>query len=746
MLTLLTPIDNLARVGPKFLARLKKLGIKTVRDLLWHFPARYEDYSQTMPISDINSAGQTVSITGQITKIDMVRSWRKNMAIVNATIEDDTGLIRAVWFNQAYIVDSLREGTLVSLSGKTSIDKKGVYLSSPSYEKVSSLETSSHESETNLVHTGRLVPIYPETEGLTSKYLRFLIKPLLERVSVEDKKSPFDPLPKELILKYNLPNLCDALNAIHFPNNIEDSEPARKRFAFEELLLFQLRALRDHRQLQTQKAPQITFEKDLIADFVKNLPFKFTNDQRIATYEILQDLDRPFPMNRLLNGDVGSGKTVVALTAAYQTVATGLQVVFMVPTEILARQHYQTMSTLLSVISKKTTNAKSQIRIGLLTGSEARQWPTDEITEEKVSKKIMLKKIANGEIDIVIGTHAVIQKNVKFGKLGLVVIDEQHRFGVAQRMKLVKGHDVVPHLLSMTATPIPRTLALTIYGDLDVSLIKEKPKGRQPIITNLIPHNKRDAAHRFIDDQIKLGRQVFVICPRIEVAETIPDFVKQNRGSSIFQSKLKVSRKIGTKLVWAEVKAVTEEYEKLSQKVFPHRRVAMIHGKLKPQEKDELMRNFKDGRCDILVSTSVVEVGVDVPNASLMMIESAERFGLAQLHQFRGRVGRGQHQSYCFLFTSSSDMLGGQRLRAMEKTDDGFQLAEADLKLRGPGEFTGIKQSGLPDIAMTSLTDLDLIKKARLEARLILKEDPMLKKYPALLTRLNEIQRLVHFE
>ncbi len=495
-------------------------------------------------------------------------------------------------------------------------------------------------------------------------------------------------------------------------------------------MTFQLRSLLDRRQLQTLKAPPINFNKDLVGKFVKSLPFELTNDQRLATYEILKDLEKKYPMNRLLNGDVGSGKTVVALIAGYQTVMAGLQVVFMVPTEILAKQHFDSLCSL-----TKATNLK----IGLLTGSEARQHPIDEVTNEKISKKLMQQKIASGEIQMIIGTHAVIQKDVKFKNLGLVVIDEQHRFGVEQRMKLLQSDQEtrdkrqVPHLLSMTATPIPRTLALTIYGDLDVSLLKEKPKGRQEIVTRVIPHSKRQSAYKFIGDEIKKGRQAFVICPRIELSATSDKI--QETSKLLSQSKL----------VWAEVKAVTDEYEKLSKQIFPHLNVAMLHGKLKPKEKDEIMDKFKNGHYDLLVSTSVVEVGVDIPNAVIMMIESAERFGLAQLHQFRGRVGRGQHQSYCLLFTTDEQGTS-HRLKAMEKTNDGFVLAEADLKIRGPGEFIGTKQSGIPDLAMTSLTDLELIKKARLEAKLILKGDPSLQNYPNLLARLSEMQKMVHFE
>ncbi len=712
MIDLATPIEKLARVGPRNLPRLKKLGVKTVRDLLWHFPVRYEDFSSAVPIGEIKEAGETVSVRGVVSDIKSIRLWPRRRAVTNATIQDESGLIRAVWFNQPYIAESLPAGSAVSLAGKVSLDKKGLYLSSPHYEKF--FEAS------RLTHTSGLVPIYPETEGITSKYLRFLIKPLLTNA----ENLP-DPLPEEIIKKYDLPRLEDALHSIHFPKRSEESDSARRRFALEELLLFQLRVLRDHRQLQTLKASPIIFNEKLIAAFVKNLPFELTNDQRLSAYEILQDLQRSYPMNRLLNGDVGSGKTVVALIVAYQAVLAGHQAVFMAPTEILAEQHFGS----LRLLSAGTGN---RIKFGLLTGSVVKQWPVDETTSEKISKKLMLQEIAKGEIDILIGTHAVIQKNVKFKDLGLVVIDEQHRFGVEQRMRLVKGQTLVPHLLSMTATPIPRTLALTIFGDLDISLLKEKPKGRQTIITKVIAASEREKAHEFIEEEIQKGRQIFVICPRIELSNS------ENSGGN---GQLSVK-----KLLWAEVRAVTEEYKKLAEKTFPHRRVAMLHGKMKAADKNKIMGDFKNGRHDILVSTSVVEVGVDIPNASIMMIESAERFGLAQLHQFRGRVGRGEHQSYCLLFTDSDTALADRRLCALEKTDNGFELAEMDLKIRGPGEFTGIKQSGIPDFAMASLADVELIKKARLEAKLLLKKDPTLKQYPLLLARLARMQRLVHFE
>lgn len=732
MIDLKLPIEKLPGVGPRNLARLQKLGVKNIKDLLWHFPNRYEDFSQVLPIeevidrhSDINKKDDEnatpKTVCGEITDIGNIQLWPRRRSLTRATIEDGTGSIRAIWFNQPYIKNQLAIGSNVSLSGKIGFDKYGIYISNPSYEKVFPGKTATH--------TGRLVPVYPETEGITSKYLRFLIKPLLPGL-----KGLPDPLPAEILKKYGFPKIGETLNSAHFPDSIKNAESAKKRMAFEEILLFQLRALRDRRQMMNFKAPRVAFNQELVTHFVKGLPFKLTDDQRRATFEILKDLERAYPMNRLLNGDVGSGKTVVALIAAREVAAAGYQAVFMAPTEILAKQHFET-------VTKIFAGQKTKARVGLLTGSEARQWPTDETTDEKITKKLMASKIAKGEIDIAIGTHAVIQKNIKFKKLGLVIIDEQHRFGVKQRMKLIKnpGHetDEVPHLLSMTATPIPRTLAMTVYGDLDISIIKEKPAGRQEILTRVIVQKQHAEVHEFVRAEIKSGRQAFVICPRIEITQKddSPADPAEFHGQLTFK-----------KYLWAEAKAVKDEYEKLSKNIFPDLKVAMLHGRMKPKEKDRVMRDFRDKKYDLLVSTSVIEVGVDIPNASIMMVRSAERFGLAQLHQFRGRVGRGEHKSHCLLFADSPGGFEYKRLSALEKTNNGFELAEIDLKLRGPGEFTGTKQSGIPDLMMASLGDVELIKKARFEARQLLKDDPGLKSHPLLLGRLSEMQRLVHFE
>ena len=708
MTDLSLPIEKLKNVGPRNIARLYKLGIKTVKDLLWHFPVRYEDYSKVVQISDIEP-GQKVNIQGEVLKMNNRMIFPKRMSITNALIGDETGAVKVVWFNQPYIANTLKEGTLVSLAGKANLDKHGLYISSPTYEKINDIEFKNY----NLTHTGGLIPVYPETEGVTSKYLRFLVKPILNDMDISD------PLPPEVIGKYKLLSLKEALHKIHYPLGEGEAQAAKERLAFDDLILFQLKALLERRKLNQLKSVQVKFDQELIKNFISELPFELTRDQKVAAWEILKDLQKSYPMNRLMEGDVGSGKTVVALIGAVQVAKSGFQAVFMAPTEVLAHQHFKTMSELLG----------DNINAGLLTGSGAK------LNGKVIEKSELKKKIYSGEVGIVIGTHAVIQKGVQFKNLAFVIIDEQHRFGVSQRAALIKNSEskFVPHLLSMTATPIPRTLALTIYGDLDISIIKEKPKNRQKIITKVISPNQRKSAHKFIRDEVVAGRQVFVVCPRIELADPTKE-IKGKNG----QSKMNV--------MWAEVKAVEEEYKKLSEEIFPDLKVAMLHGKMKPKEKNEVMDKFKEKKYSILVSTSVVEVGVDISNATIMMIENSERFGLAQLHQFRGRVGRGEHQSYCLLFTSSAEKNTNQRLRALAECDDGFLLAEKDMAIRGPGEFFGVKQSGLPDLAMASLANVELIKKARLEARLLLKEDSNLTNNPLLKERLEKFQRLTHFE
>ncbi len=713
-----TPVRSLYAVGPRNASRLARLGITTLKHLLWHLPARYEDYTAATPIGQIE-AGTTVSIQGEVIKISTRRIFPRHLTVTEALIQDSSGIVRAVWFNQPYIENTLIEGSQVSLAGKAQLDKRGLYLASPVYEKITTLPSTADEAYT---HTRGLIPIYSETEGITSKYLRFLIKPLLDQLPVAD------PLPDSITAAYGFPDLASALKAVHYPLERREAERARHRLIFDELLLFQLKALLERRKLNQTRSVPVPFDKEYIRRCIAGLPFELTRDQKVAAWEIFKDLEKSYPMNRLMEGDVGSGKTVVALLAALGVVHSGAQAAFLAPTEVLAQQHYR---TILGLVRERG------VTVALLTGSASM------LDGDELSRPALKKKIRVGTASILIGTHAVIQKDVGFKNLGLVVIDEQHRFGVAQRAALVrssgasKEQTLIPHLLSMTATPIPRTLALTIFGDLDISIIREKPKNRQSIVTDIVPPSRRSVAYDFVREQVRSGRQVFVICPRIEQAQTADaSTVRIPRGATAVQ----------TRLLLADVKAVEQEYAHLKSDVFPDLKVAMLHGKMKPKQKQDIMREFRDGWHDILVSTSVIEVGVDVPNATVMMIESAERFGLAQLHQFRGRVGRAEHQSYCFLMVSNEETGQNKRLQALKSCDDGFELAEEDMKQRGPGEFFGAKQSGLSDLVMASLADVDLIKKARFHARFLLRDDPSLARYPLLRERLSESQSLTHFE
>lgn len=695
-MNLSTPIEEIPRVGPQHQKRLKRLGIKTLGQLLFHFPHRYEDFSNIIPISQVRQ-GETVSIKGKVLGIKNIRTFRKRMVLTQAVISDETGSLQVVWFNQPYLINTFKKGDILFLSGKMN-QKNGRYLSSPAYERISGEQFSGN---LDLTHTGRLVPVYPETEGLSSRWLRFIVKPLLARL----KKEVPDALPEDLKEKYGLLPFEKAVWQIHFPDSLELAKEAKKRFVFEELLTLSLFILRERMKLAQETSVSAPFDIELVKTFTNGLPFILTDDQKKSAWQILKDMEKERPMNRLLEGDVGSGKTVVAAIAALNVVKAGYQVAFMAPTEILTQQHYQTVVKLFK---------RNKIRTGLITGKE------NKLNGKKTHRKEILEETENGKVDILIGTHALVRKEVKFSSLALVIIDEQHRFGVEQRASLCQDKQNVPHLLSMTATPIPRTLALTVYGDLDLSLIKELPKGRKKIITEIVPPGRRTEAYGFIKEQIRQGRQAFIICPRIEPSEI------QNS--------------------WTEVKAVKEEYEKLKKDIFPELKLAMLHGRMKNEEKEKTMKSFKEGKTDILVSTSVIEVGIDIPNATVMAIEGADKFGLAQLHQFRGRVGRGEEQSFCFLLTDSPSQTTNRRLRALIKCENGFDLAEKDLDIRGPGSLAGQKQWGVPDIAMDALKDIALVEKTRNEARKILEKDPQLKKCPALREKLKEFKKRIHLE
>jgi ATP-dependent DNA helicase RecG len=699
-MNLSTPIEELSNIGPQHQKRLKKLGIKTIQDLIFHFPYRYEDFSNIIPVSEIK-VGAINSIQGKILKIENKRTWKKRMILTEAIIQDKTEPIKVIWFNQPYLINTLKPGDFVSLAGKITSRQNKIYLSNPSYEKITQTE--------QLTHTGRIVPIYPETEKLSSKWLRSIIKPLLKKI----KNNIPDSLPEKIIKTHNLLSFQKAIWQIHFPDSLTLAERAKQRFQFEELFLIMLLVFKKRQKISKEKAMAIPLNLEIIKSFINTLPFKLTDSQKKSAWQILKDLEKTKPMNRLLEGDVGSGKTIVAIINILNVIKAGYQVALMAPTEILAKQHFKTIEKML-----KNFN----IKIGFLTGKESK------FQNRKILRKKLLAKIKNKEVDLLIGTHALIQssnksdKEIKFNNLALVVLDEQHRFGVAQRAKLIQEQKFIPHFLSMTATPIPRTLSLTIYGDLDLSLITEMPKDRKKIITKIIPPQNRQEAYNFIREEVKKGRQVFVICPRIESVN----------------NKNIVS--------WAEVKAVKEEYEKLSKNIFPDLKVKMLHGKMNSEEKEEIMKKMKNKKIDVLVSTSVIEVGIDIPNTTIMMIEGAERFGLAQLHQFRGRVGRSEHQSFCLLFTDSPAINTNQRLKALITSENGFELAEKDLQIRGPGDFIGNRQSGIPDLVMNSLKDISLVEKTKKAVKEILIEDSELRKHPLLQKKIQELEKKIHLE
>lgn len=697
MITLSTPIEDVPKINKKIIPALKHLGIHKIRDFLFYFPSRYDDFSNLKQICDAK-VHETVTIQGTIQNITNRRTARKKMFITESLISDKTGSIMALWFQQPYISRNLKSGDMVSLAGKIGLGPRGLYLQNPAYERIKNYESGIM----NNIHTGGLVAVYPETRGITSKWLRFLIKSFIDF----GKKVP-DPLPNETLKRHDLPDLQNALYSIHFPENLQEARNAEKRFVFENLFLIQLRALKERSLLKKLISPQIPTDLELIKRFVSSLPFQLTNAQKKTIWEILNDIAKPHPMNRLLEGDVGSGKTVVAASAALMCAKTGFQTAFMAPTEILARQHYDTLKKILSPFD---------INIGLLVGSEKKVSPQDTV---------------------IVGTHALIQKKANLKNLGLVVVDEQHRFGVKQRAELLKKQRwdnekyETAHFLSMSATPIPRTLALTIYGDLDLSILDEMPKSRKEIITRLVERQKKNSAYQFIRDEIKKGRQAFVICPRIE------DDLNANLPLN--------ANGLQKKLLTEEITSVKTEYKKLSEEIFPDLKIAMLHGKMKPKEKDEVMRKFKNKETEILVSTSVVEVGVDIPNAAIMAIEGAEKFGLAQLHQFRGRVGRGEHQSYCLLFPSQDGILT-RRLKALMKSRNGFELAEKDLEIRGPGNLFGTKQWGISSITLKGITDAKLIREIREETKEVIKKSRNLAQYPALLEKLQEIETETHLE
>lgn len=660
---LMKPVQSIKTVGPRRAAYLQRMGIFTVRDLLYHFPRRYEDRTRLGPAGAC-AQGETATVRGTVLAAQDLKP-RRGLTVTKLAVHDGFGVFYAVWFNQPFIKKSLAPGKKIYITGKVDKSYGATQLAVEDYEV---------DDGSDSLSAGRLVPIYPLTERLNQRQLRVMIRTALTALNNHIN----DFLPEEVMGKYNLPRMEKALSQAHFPDGEKEAAAARKRFIFEELFLFQLvLAVRKREITNSEKAHRYVPEGKLLRLYQKNLPFQLTGGQRKVWEEISGDLDRPRPLHRLLQGDVGAGKTVISTMTMLRAVESGLQGVLMAPTEILTEQHHLGLSRELAAIG---------VEIGLLTGGT-----------RKKERELLLERISTGELKLLVGTHALLQGDVNFQNLGLVIVDEQHRFGVRQRATL--GHKgYLPDTLVMTATPIPRTLALTMYGDLDISIIAELPPGRNPVKTYAVLPRALPKALSLIREQVNLGRQAYIVCPLVEESEKV------------------------------DLQAAVDLSVNLAANDFKDFRVGLLHGRMKPVEKEEIMSGFRQGDIKVLVSTTVIEVGVDIPNATVMMIMDADRFGLAQLHQLRGRVGRSSHQSYCILMASPKTDEGRARLKAMTRTSDGFVLAEEDLRLRGPGEFHGARQSGLPEFKIADLLrDGKTLEIAREEAQALVQKDPYFK-------------------
>ncbi len=722
-------IEAQFRLDEKQKKALKRLGLFSVADLLFYFPTRYSDISEIKSITELK-AGDMSTVYGKVTGLKIKKGYKSRIPMAQADISDITGKIKIIWYNQAYLAKMIKEGENVKLTGKVTESKGGIYIANPEFEKTEILPIDIHK---NLFKNGDTLnestsyPIYRETNGITSKWFYHAIKKVFQDKTLE---STADYIPEYILEKYNLPKLQTALVWIHLPKNAKDRESAKKRFAFEEVFFIQLERQHDKWQYRKNKSFKINTDTKTTKQFIDMFPFTPTASQLNSIKTILEDLKKPSPMSRLLEGDVGSGKTAVAATVTNAVVNQrpsrngvpqnfgNLQVAYMAPTEILATQHFESFIKYFKHMP---------INIGLITGSGCRKFPSKVNIESwtNISRTQLLKWVASGEISVLIGTHALIQKSVKFKDLAFVVIDEQHRFGTNQRKSLVKkdeeNNSVAPHLLSMTATPIPRTLALTIYGDLDLSLLEEMPMGRKPIITEIITPDKRDEVYEKIRTELKAGRQLYVICPRIFDADKDKELA-------------------------LNVKSATAEAKRLKKEVFREYEIDVLHSKMSKEKKEKVMEDFKSKKIDILCATSVVEVGVNVPNATIIIIEGAERFGLAQLHQLRGRVIRSNHQAYCYVFAEAKSTKTIDRLKALKTAKNGFELAELDLSLRGAGELSGAKQWGITDLGMEAIRNIKMVEAARTEAMEIIEKDAELVKYPLLRQRVKEKVKEFHFE
>jgi ATP-dependent DNA helicase RecG len=703
-----TPIENLKpKPNLKLINPLHKLGIYNLSQLLLYPPKKFINYNHFQTISQINNIPSGTPIVLEVTIIDkkLTRLRGRKLTLGEITIQDNTGQFVITLFNQKLLFESLQVNSHYALSAIIKSKTKQP-LTNISFERILPNKT--------LLHSHRLVPIYAETYGISSKMLRY-------RIDLAIKQFPNLPetLPEWILHRAKIPDINTTIRYLHYPKNTHQIKEAKSRLVFEEAFIMQLYIAKQKLVFQSKYAPAMLTQTQYIQEFINTLKFDLTKAQKKAIQEILDDINKPNPMNRLLEGDVGTGKTIVGTIAMLNTYYNQYQSVLMAPTEILATQHFEGITKLTEVLDNTPI-------IALITSKESRI-STDKTLDSwtTIPKKDLLKKIERGNIDIIIGTHSVIKEKLKYNNLALAIVDEQHRFGVKQRAELQtmisktddKSPDSISHLLSMTATPIPRTLALSIYGDLDVSLLNEYPANRKAIKTKLVPPSKRTEAYNFIRQHIKSGRQAFVVCPKIEADEK------------------------------SDIRSVEETFIDLSQNVFPELKVKMMHGKMKTSEKDAIIQSFKQKKFDVLVATSVIEVGIDIPNASIMVIEGAERFGLAQLHQFRGRVGRGKYQSFCFLFeTGENEVSMNQRLKAIENANNGFELAEKDLAIRGPGQFIGSNQSGISDISMEALLNKEIIIQTKNIANQVLKEDITLNSYPELKMRLSNFEENVHFE
>jgi ATP-dependent DNA helicase RecG len=668
------PLTEVKGIGPAAAKLLANLGLQTVEDLIYYYPRRYDDYSQVTAIKALKPG--MVTIRAKIKQVTG-RYVRRGIHVTEAVASDSTGSVRLVWFNQPYRAQAMKSGRNYYISGIFELSHQKWAIMNPSTEQESDFP----------VNTARVVPVYRETKGLKSAQIRKAVREVAPLIS----KLP-ETLPDWLVKEQSLMSRSSAVLALHFPDSAELLSEAKRRLGFEEIFELTLTALLIKHDALKETALNIPFKETLAKDFVSHLPFTLTNDQRKVIWQIYQDMQREQPMNRLVEGDVGSGKTVVATMAALMAMEQGYQVAFMAPTELLARQHAETIYKLLEPLAYEA-------QVCLLVGGM-----------KPAQKRQAHEHIQSGQVRFIVGTHALIQEKVNLHKLGLVIIDEQHRFGVEQRKKLQIKAGHMPHVLSMTATPIPRSLALTLYGELDISIIAAKPSNRLPIITKLVSPNSWASLYKKVDEQIKLGRQVFVVCP----------LVNESKAMSGMQSAEQV-------------------YSKLSKDVFMHRRVGLLHGKMKADDKARVMRDFIAKKYDILVATTVIEVGVDVPNATVMLIENADRFGLAQLHQLRGRVGRSEHQGYCYPILSDSKA-PSKRLRAFEQTSDGFALSELDLELRGPGAIYGTLQHGELDLRVAKLTDTKLVAAARSLAQQFIDKHEKLVQYSHLNKRVKALR------